>query len=188
MSYIVKDITQEKITQYRAATVKALIERALHCGLARDESGLEIRDLVSSDLGQDFWHTPPKKGWSVWIDCSPKAVIGIYQFVQLSANPTVATIRINDERKYAIEVTYGSLAIARALRDEEVREVLDRLTDTNPNIIQLEMSGYFSEPYIIDGGEKLKIEVQSRTAKSDKLVLVGFAVEATRGRRTNVSS
>ena len=190
-----RDISIEDKKLFRERTIAAGIWRAKTKGIAVDDMELKWRDLAPEDVGLTAWATPATRAgeYTTWIThlVSMMSALCIYKVLQLSNNPTVASMRFlvgsgTVKGIHELEACYSGLPIiknlAKALMSPEAKEVLDRLAGRDEMGVSPDlgspMEAYFGEPYVYDPQDQVIIQVKSRQdSPGDYLVLGGYVIE-----------
>ena len=190
-----RDISIEDKKQFRERTIAVGIHRAKAVAIANLEENLTWRDLAPEDVGLTSWATPPTRAgeYTTWISHTVLVgtVLCIYKILQLSINPTVASMRflvgpVTIKGIHELEACYSGLPIiknlAKALMSPEAKEVLDRLAGRDEMGVSPDlgspMEAYFGEPYIYEPHYQVVIQVKSRQdSPGDYLVLGGYVIE-----------
>ena len=188
-----RDLKIEDKKLFRERVLRAGIQRAKDKGLAEEE--LVFRDLAPEDVGLTSWATPSMLAntYTAWINhtVSRYSVLCFYKILQLSNDPTVASIRLwlgpraTTKGIHELETCYSGLPIiknlAKALMSPGAKEVIDRLAGRDREVspdFGSPMEAYFGEPYVYDSEDTFVIEVKSRRdSPGDYLVLGGYVIE-----------
>ena len=191
-----RDITVSDKKYFRAKVIEMATNRAMATALVRQAEELSFRDLGAADLGLIHgWQTSKTSAhnFTQWINYIVPSItlLCIYKVLQLSAAPTVTTLRFRKNYGtlglHDLESCYNGLpimeALSRTLMSKENKEVLDRLAGRDNEVsispdFGSPMEAYFSEPYIFEPNQTIDIEVFShKDGDGDYLVLGGYVVE-----------
>jgi len=190
-----RDIKKEDKKLFRERVLMAGVIRAKAKGIAFSEAELVWRDLAPEDVGLTSWATPSMLAntYTTWIShtVSRYSILCFYKILQLSNDPTVASIkfwlgpRATTKGIHELEACYSGLPIiknlAKALMSPGAKEVIDRLAGRDREVspdFGSPMEAYFGEPYVYDPEDTFVVEVKSRKASpGDYLVLGGYVIE-----------
>jgi hypothetical protein len=178
--------------QFRKAALESLIKRARELAFTsayydknyplEEPRDLTIRELKATDLGLVKWGTPKltPNTYIPWVDHSILAnnIIVIFAVSLLSKVPHVTSIRAGYPSMVwdfvEVEKLQVILPLLNKLRDYSTKDSFSKIYDLS----EIVMEAYLSEPWKLDPGNLLRLEVFSpEAAPGDRILLRGLVAE-----------
>ena len=185
MSYLIPtwEISIDNKEKFRRDLVEVAISKAEAQRIGKSRYELFVKELTPSHLGLESWVTPKQLPHTTltWInyqsDCDK--ILSFYKVVQLNEDPGIISITIQTGKglisHHNIGQLYGLVPTLKKIKETNNWDLLQ----VQYGLENLRMEGWFSEPYVIENSETIKIDVTTgaKGTDGDTLLLIGFVVE-----------